>query len=82
MKQLTKEQIKQIKILQNEYRRASKQEQKTLKLNNINDKILSLMFFELMSEKLTVNLTKELYTKVNGRETWQILVNKFMMLGV
>ena len=72
---LTQDKIKQIKLLQQEYKRTENKDE--LLLNNINDKIITFMLVNLPKE---INLSWDLFRKINNEYIWQILVKKFMMI--
>lgn len=69
------EKIKQIKLLQQEYKTTKNKDE--LLLNNINDKIITFMLENLPKE---LNFSWDLFKKVNNEYIWQIMVKKFMML--
>lgn len=69
------EKIKQIKLLQQEYKTTENKDE--LLLNNINDKIITFMLENLPKE---LNFSWDLFKKVNNEYIWQIMVKKFMML--
>ena len=69
------EKIKQIKLLQQEYKITESKDE--LLLNNINDKIITFMLESLPKE---LNFSWDLFKKVNNEYIWQIMVKKFMML--
>ena len=72
---LTQVKIKQIKLLQQEYRNSKNKSE--LLDNNINDKIITFMLENLPKE---INLSWDLFRKINNEYIWQILVKKFMMI--
>ena len=73
--ELTQDKIKQIKLLQQEYKNSKNKSE--LLDNNINDKIIAFMLENLPKD---LNFTRDLFIKINNEYVWQILVKKFMML--
>ena len=69
------EKIKQIKLLQQEYKTTESKDE--LLFNNINDKIITFMLEDLPKE---LNFSWYLYEKVNDEYVWQIMLKKFMKL--
>lgn len=79
MKKLTKEQIKHIKILQNEYKHNTNKN--SFELNSIEDKIITFMLDNIASD-MKKDFSLNLFKKINNTTVYDILINKFMNLGV